>query len=166
LGKHFPGHGDTSADSHKKLPVIDATLEEMENYSLIPFKAGIDSGLDAMLVAHLSYPNVDSRYITSVSKTVITDILRDELGFKGVVFSDDLRMKGFTSQYSIGKGAVLHILAGGDVLLIGKFPDKQKDVLDSLYNALQDGTLTRERVEQSVRRVLELKMKYAGFTLG
>lgn len=166
LGKHFPGHGDTATDSHEKLPVLDDTLEQMENYSLIPFKAAVDAGLDAMLVAHLSYPNVDSRYITSVSKTVITGILREELGFNGVVFSDDLRMKGLTSQYSVGEGAVLHILAGGDVLLIGKYPDKQREVLESLYNALQDGTLTRERLEQSVRRILEMKMKYAGFTLG
>lgn len=165
LGKHFPGHGETSTDSHDRLPVLKATLEDMESYSLIPFKAAVDSGVDAMLVAHLSYPNVDSEYITSVSPTIITGILRDEMGFNGVVFSDDLRMKGFSSKYSAGKGAVLHILAGGDVLLVGKYPDKQKEVLDGLYAALQDGTLSRERIEQSVRRVLELKMKYAGFTL-
>jgi beta-N-acetylhexosaminidase len=136
LGKHFPGHGDTATDSHEKTPVIDATLEEMENYSLIPFKAAVDAGLDAMLVAHLSYPNVDSQYITSVSPTVITGILREEMGFNGVVFSDDLRMKGFTSHYTAEEGAVLHILAGGDVLLVGKSPDKQKAVLDSIYAAL------------------------------
>lgn len=166
LGKHFPGHGETATDSHDKLPVLKATLEEMENYSLIPFKAAVDAGVDAMLVAHLSYPNVDSEYITSVSPTVITGILRDELGFNGVVFSDDLRMGGFTSKYSVGKGAVLHILAGGDVLLIGRYTDKQRTALDSLYAALQDGTLTRERLEQSVRRVLEIKIRYAGFTIG
>jgi beta-N-acetylhexosaminidase len=166
LGKHFPGHGETASDSHETLPVLDATLEEMESYSLIPFKAAVDAGVDAMLVAHLSYPNVDNRYITSVSPAVITGILREEMGFGGVVFSDDLRMKGFTSQYSAGGGAVLHMLAGGDVLLIGgKYTDKQKAVLDSLYAALQDGTLTRERLEQSVRRILELKIKYAGFTV-
>ncbi len=165
LGKHFPGHGDTATDSHEKTPIIGATLEEMENYSLIPFKAAVDSGIDGMLVAHLSYPNVDSEDITSMSPTVINGILREEMGFNGLVISDDLRMKGFSSKYSIAKGAVQHILAGGDMLLIGKYTDKQKAVLDSIYDALQDGTLTRGRLEQSVRRVLELKMKYVGFTI-
>lgn len=160
LGKHFPGHGDTASDSHKTLPVINATLEEMESYSLVPFQAAIDEGVDALLVAHLSYPNVDSQYITSVSPAVITEILREEMGFEGVVFSDDMRMQGLREQYSVGEGAVLHILAGGDVVLIGKYYDLQEEVLQSLYLAVQEGRITRERLEQSVRRILEMKLKY------
>lgn len=160
LGKHFPGHGDTADDSHQTLPVIDATLEEMQNYALVPFQAAIDAGLDAMLVAHLSYPSLDGEYITSVSPTVITELLREQMGFNGVVFSDDMRMQGLRQHYSVGKGAVLHILAGGDVVLIGKYYDLQKEVLDSLIQAVDDGVITRERLEQSVYRILTMKMKY------
>ena len=160
LGKHFPGHGDTADDSHQTLPVINATLEEMQSYALVPFQAAIDSGLDAMLVAHLSYPNVDDQYVTSVSPTVITGLLREQMGFSGVVFSDDMRMQGLRDHYSVGEGAVLHILAGGDVVLIGKYYDLQKEVLDSLIQAVENGVITRERLEESVYRILTMKMKY------
>jgi beta-N-acetylhexosaminidase len=159
MGKHFPGHGNTAADSHNTLPVLGATLEEMETYELVPFQAAIDDGLDAMLVAHLSYPNVDSS-ITSVSPAIITDLLRDRMGFEGVVFSDDMRMKGIRNEYSVGEAAVLHILAGGDVVLIGMHDSLQSEVLESLYQAVQDGRLTRERLEESVRRILKMKQKY------
>jgi beta-N-acetylhexosaminidase len=162
LGKHFPGHGDTPDDSHETLPVISYTLDEMEDYSLVPFQAAIDSGLDAMLVAHLDYPNIDGQYITSVSPAVITTLLREQMGFGGVVFSDDMRMQGLREHYSVGRGAVLHILAGGDVVLIGKYADLQKQVLDSLYQAVQDGTVPRARLEESVYRILTLKMAYCG----
>ena len=160
LGKHFPGHGDTADDSHETLPVIDATLEEMQGYALVPFQAAIDAGLDAMLVAHLSYPNLDGEYVTSVSPAVITGLLREQMGFDGVVFSDDMRMQGLRQHYSVGEGAVLHILAGGDVVLIGKYYDLQKEVLDSLIKAVEDGVITRERLEESVYRILTMKMKY------
>jgi len=162
LGKHFPGHGDTAGDSHQTLPVINYTMDEMENYSLVPFQAAIDAGVDAMLIAHLMYPNVDDEYITSISPTIITTLLRQQMGFNGVVFSDDMRMQGLRSNYSVGRGAVLHVLAGGDVVLIGKYIDMQRDVLDSLYQAVQDGTISRERLEESVYRILTLKTAYCG----
>jgi beta-N-acetylhexosaminidase len=165
LGKHFPGHGETADDSHETLPVIDATLSEMESYALVPFQAAIGAGLDAMLVAHLSCPNLDSEYVTSVSPAVITGLLREQMGFEGVVFSDDLRMQGLRSRYSVGEGAVLHILAGGDVVLVGGKNNysMQKKVLDALIEAVQSGRITRERLEESAHRILSLKMKYIGF---
>jgi beta-N-acetylhexosaminidase len=165
LGKHFPGHGDTAMDSHETLPVINSTLEEMQSFSLVPFQAAINEGIDAMLVAHLSYPNVDAGYITSLSPTVITSLLREQMDFNGVVCSDDLRMQGLRSQSSVGDGAVQHILAGGDMVLIGRYYNLQKQALDSLLAALENGTLTRQRLEQSVRRILELKAKYAGLII-
>lgn len=160
MGKHFPGHGNTASDSHHTLPVLKATLEEMEDYELVPFQAAIDEGLDAMLVAHLSYPNLDADYITSISPTVITSLLRERMGFDGVVFSDDLRMRGIRNRYSVGEGAVLNILAGGDVVLIGMHYSLQSEVLETLYQAVQDGRLTRERLEESVRRILKMKQAY------
>ncbi len=163
LGKHFPGHGYTNEDSHQTLPVINVSLEEMTGYSLVPFAAAVNEGIDAMLVAHLSYPQIDSESITSLSPAVITGLLRETMGFQGVVVSDDMRMQGLKSQCTVGEGAVRHILAGGDVVLIGKHVSLQKDVLDSLNQAVQDGRLTRERLEESVRRILALKQKYTGF---
>jgi len=160
MGKHFPGHGNTAVDSHQTLPVLNAKLSDMKKYELVPFQAAIDEGLDAMLVAHLSYPNVDKSHITSVSSTVITSILRDEMGFNGVVFSDDMRMLAIRDRYSVGEAAVLHILAGGDVVLIGMHYKLQSEVCDSLYKAVQDGRLTRARLEESVRRILTMKQKY------
>ncbi len=163
LGKHFPGHGYTNEDSHQTLPVSDVSLEEMTGYSLIPFAAAIDEGIDAMLVAHLSYPQLDSESITSLSPTVITGLLRDTMGFKGVVISDDMRMQGLRCQCTVGEGAVRYILAGGDIVLIGKHVSLQKDIIDSLNQAVMDGRITRERLEESVRRILALKQKYTGF---
>lgn len=163
LGKHFPGHGYTNEDSHQTLPVINASLDEMTGYSLVPFAAAIDEGIDAMLAAHLSYTQIDSESITSLSPTVITGLLRESMGFQGVVVSDDMRMLGLRSQCSAGEGAVRHILAGGDIVLIGKHVSLQQDILNSLNQAVQDGRITRERLEESVRRILALKQKYTGF---
>lgn len=162
LGKHYPGIGDVSTDPHQALPVLKISKSQADNFYLVPFQSAVQQGIDAMMVTHLSYPEIDDKYITSVSPVFISQILRGDMGFKGVVVSDDLRMKGFTSRYPIDKGAVLFIQAGGDMVFIGKFPNVQKEVCDSIYNAVQDGTLSRERLEESVRRILELKQKYCG----
>jgi beta-N-acetylhexosaminidase len=163
LGKHFPGHGDTHADPHKELPIADYTPEQMDDYYLIPFHTAISKGVDAMMMAHVSYPNIDKQNVTTVSPTFVTDMLRGRMGFEGVVVSDDLRMTGFSSQYSVGEGAVLYVLAGGDMVLIGKFPEMQEEVCESLFAAVKDGRLNRARLEESVRRILELKYKFSGF---
>jgi len=161
LGKHFPGHGDTSVDPHEKLPVEKTTYEQMASYYFLPFQAAIDDGIDAMMVAHISYPNID-KHISTVSSTFLTDILRKRMGFKGVIISDCIEMRAFLSHYPVGEGSVLFILAGGDMVLVGKDPGKQKEVCDSLYKAVQDGRISRERLKESVRWILELKQKYCG----
>ncbi len=163
VGKHFPGHGNTIEDSHQTLPIINISPERMTSYSLVPFAASVEAGIDAMLVGHLSYPQIDPKNITSLSPTVITGLLRESMGFAGVVISDDMRMQGLRSQCSVGEGAVRHILAGGDVVLVGKHVSLQKQVLDAMNQAVQEGRLTRDRLVQSVRRILELKQKYTGF---
>lgn len=163
LGKHFPGHGYTTEDSHETLPVINVSRDKMEAYSLIPFASAVDEGIDAILVAHLKFPKIDRDYIASVSPVFITDMLRGDMNFNGVVISDDMRMMGLRSQYSVGEGAVLHILAGGDIVLVGLHGKLQKQALDALYQAVQDGRIGRARLEQSVRRILTLKQAYMGF---
>jgi len=160
VGKHFPGHYDSMTDSHEALPVIEQDMEELREYGLRPFAAAVDAGVDAVLVAHLYYPEIDSAYITSVSPTFITGILREELGFSGVVISDDLRMHGIRDTYSVGEAAVLHILAGGDMVMIGKGISMQKEVCEALHRALMENRLTRSRIEESVYRILQMKEKY------
>ncbi len=162
-GKHFPGHGETAKDSHKELAVVKTPLDDMEEYSLVPFKAAVEQGVDAMLVAHILYPKIDSGNPASLSYTWITQILREDMGFDGVVISDDLRMQGLLDHCSVGEGAVKHILAGGDIVLIGKQYNMQVKVLEALNKACEEGTISRERLEQSVRRILKMKLKYSPF---
>ncbi len=158
LGKHFPGHGLTADDSHKVLPVVNATKAELKAYALKPFAAAIEKKVDAILVGHLLVPALDSKYPASLSKNVITGLLRNEMGFQGIVFSDDMRMGAITSNYKIGEACVKFILAGGDVVLIGKYPEKQKAALETLTEAVKSGRITRERLEESALRIVWAKM--------
>jgi beta-N-acetylhexosaminidase len=153
FGKHFPGHGNTSVDSHEALPVIKTTRSNWNAYERIPFDAAIDAGLDGMLVGHMSYPGFDDR-ITSLSPVIIGDLLRREMGFAGVIMSDDLRMQAVAKACDPGEAAVRFVEAGGDLVLIGRYISKEKAVLDALYSALQSGRLSRQRCEQSVVRIL------------
>ncbi len=157
--KHFPGHGATSEDSHARTPVVNKTLEEMEAYDLIPFRAGIDAGVDVVLVAHIFYPEIDGTDIASMSHYFLTELLRETYGFTGVIMSDDFRMGGLTSRYSVGEAAVKFLLAGGDLILCGKRMDLQKEILEALTAAAEDGSLPEARIDECVRRILEKKMK-------
>lgn len=157
--KHFPGHGGTNADSHEGTPVVDKSFDEMLAYDLAPFADGIAAGVDLVLVAHISYPQLDETHIATQSKTIITGILREELGFSGIVMSDDFRMKGLTDQADVGAAAVNFIEAGGDLILCGAVPDKQRAILDGLKAAVADGRLTTERIDESVRRIFLKKIK-------
>ena len=157
--KHFPGHGATSEDSHARTPVVNKTLEEMEAYDLIPFRAGIDAGVDVVLVAHIFYPEIDGTDIASMSDYFLTELLRETYGFTGVIMSDDFRMGGLTSRYSVGEAAVKFLLAGGDLILCGKRMDLQKEILEALTAAAEDGSLPEARIDECVRRILEKKMK-------
>lgn len=161
--KHFPGHGATTQDSHATTPVVTKTLDELRLYELVPFRAAVDAGADGVMVAHISYPNIDAENIASQSSVLITDVLRGELGFTGVVMSDDFRMAGLRSRYALEDAAVRFILAGGDLILCGANHEYQKQILTGLYAAAQDGRLTEERINESVVRVLAAKMRATGF---
>lgn len=160
IGKHYPGHGGTPTDSHASTPIINKSEEEWREYDLIPFRNAFEAGIDGMLVGHLLFPEIDSE-VSSVSYKFITEILREELGFEGMVMSDDMRMGGITKHMSCGEAAVRFIEAGGDMVLIGKYIEKQRDVFESIYAALESGRLSRERLEESVYRIIKLKKKYA-----
>ena len=155
--KHFPGHGGTTEDSHAVTPVIDKSLEDLKSYDLVPFVSAISSGVDAIMVGHVLYPALDNTDIASMSKPIMTDLLRDQMGFDGLIISDDFRMDGLTTRYEIGDAAVRFLLAGGDVILCGAVSEKQQAIVEALNAAAADGRLTQERIDESVKRVLMKK---------
>lgn len=154
--KHFPGHGGTTADSHEGYAYVDDTLEELKNGALIPFQNGIDNGIQVIMVSHISCPNVTGDNTpATLSKMMITDILRNDMGFDGMVITDALNMGAVTAQYSSADAAVAAINAGVDMLLM---PEDFQSAYQGVLGAVQNGTLTEERIDESVRRILKVKL--------
>ncbi|WP_028610905.1 beta-N-acetylhexosaminidase [Paenibacillus harenae] len=158
--KHFPGHGDTSVDSHLELPVVTKSLSELKSFELLPFIEAVREDADAVMIAHLLIPKIDNKYPASLSGKVITDLLRDELAYDGVVITDDMTMGGITKHFGMGEAAVLTVQAGSDILLIGHEHSMQVEVLQALKKGVEEGALTEDRLDQSVYRILKLKQKY------
>lgn len=158
--KHFPGHGDTTADSHLELPVSDSSLERLKSFELKPFAEAVGNGADAVMVAHILLPKVDSKYPASLSKTFITDILRKQMGFSGVVITDDLTMAAISKNYGLAEAAVISFKAGSDLILVVHGYDYEVTVAKALKNAVESGEISTDRLDESVYRILKLKEKY------
>ena len=158
--KHFPGHGDTSVDSHIDLPVITHNKERLQNVELLPFKQAIKDGVNAVMVGHLLVEAYDPKTPASFSKIIIQDLLRDELQFDGVVITDDLVMGVIVENYSIGEVGVQSIVAGGDILLVGHKYTPVNELLTALQEAINEGVITEQRINQSVERILLMKQQY------
>lgn len=158
--KHFPGHGDTDTDSHVGLPVVDKTREELLEMELLPFQAAIDAGAPAVMVGHILMTQIDPDKPATLSSEVVTGLLREELGFDGVVFTDDLTMGAITQNYGLGEAAVLAVEAGCDVLLVCHEAGSVDQVYTALLDAVDTGRITEDRLDQSVRRILTLKQDY------
>ncbi|GGG06798.1 beta-N-acetylhexosaminidase [Paenibacillus abyssi] len=158
--KHFPGHGDTSVDSHIGLPVVEHDMERLRSLELIPFMDAIRQGADAVMVAHLLMPAIDPERPASMSSAVINELLRGELGYDGVVITDDMTMGAITSGYDIGEAAVQSILAGCDIVIVGHDPAHQAHVITSLKEAVASGVITESMLDERVGRVVALKEKY------
>lgn len=159
--KHFPGHGDTSVDSHVGLPKVNHDLERLMSFELVPFIEAIENGADTVMIAHILLPKLDSVNPASLSKPVITDLLRAKMNYSGVVITDDFTMGAITKNFDIGAAAVKSILASGDIVLVCHGFDKQEKVIKALLEAARTGQISTERLEESVYRVLELKRKYS-----
>ena len=159
--KHFPGHGDTSVDSHVDLPVVEKSLEELKEEELRPFAAAIAQGADVVMVAHILEKELDPDLPASLSPAVIGGVLREELGFDGVVCTDDLTMAAISDTWGMGEAAVLAVEAGADLLLVCHEADNLTAARDALLAAVEQGRITEERLDESVRRLLELKENYA-----
>lgn len=158
--KHFPGHGDTHIDSHKSLPVIDKSLDELVATELVPFQQAIAQDVDGIMVAHILFPALDETYPSSLSKRIITDILRDKLQYDGVVITDDLTMGAITNAYTVPEAALQSFIAGSDMLLIAGDYSNQVETIETLKDGVTAGIISEERIDESVRRILELKDRY------
>ena len=153
--KHFPGHGDVTVDSHLALPVLEGNRARLDNYELKPFRAAIAQGVLSVMVGHLAVPKLTGTMEpASLSRTIITDLLRNELGFKGLIVTDALNMKALQNGISAGDIAIQAVRAGNDVLL---YPDDPEVVYDAVCAAVESGQISESRLDQSVLRILQLK---------
>jgi len=156
--KHFPGQGNADADTHEGVAATDRTLEEMESCEFLPFQAGIEAGAPMVMVGHLSVPSLtESDTPASLSPEVITEILRDNLGFRGVVITDALDMEAITERYDAAEAAVAALEAGADLLLMTEDLD---EAVQGVLDAVDSGTLSEERIGESVTRILAMKYTY------
>jgi beta-N-acetylhexosaminidase len=151
--KHFPGHGDTSTDSHFDLPVVHQSAERLERVELAPFRAAIDAGVRAMMTAHVVYPALDHERPATLSRIICT-VLRERLGFHGMLLSDDLEMRAIVDRWSIGDAAIAAIAAGCDALLVCHGEDSQEAALEALVRESERSPVFAARCEQARARVL------------
>ncbi len=156
--KHFPGHGDTAADSHIDLPVIRADRARLDSLELIPFRAAIAAGVGSVMTGHLNVPALEPDPDTpaTLSSHILTDVLRKDLSFQGLVITDAMDMGGITVRFAPGEAAVRAVLAGADCLLMPPVPDA---AFEALQQAVKSGRISRERLDASVRRILEAKAR-------
>lgn len=156
--KHFPGHGDTSSDSHKTLPTINFSAKRIDSVELYPYKKLISKNLSSVMVAHLNVPNLDSRpnYPSSLSYPIVTNLLKEKLGFKGLIFTDALSMKGASNFSSPGEIDLQAFLAGNDVMLMSN--DVSQGIA-ALEKAVKSGLISEERLAHSVKKILKAKYK-------
>ena len=160
-GKHFPGHGDTAQDSHLTLPRLPHGLERLREVELLPFRAYAAAGLASLMTAHVIFEAVDPGVPATLSRKVMEGVLRGELGFSGVMVSDDLEMKAIADNYSVPEAAVLGALAGVDLFLVCHHAELQAAAIEALVKAVETGRLPRTRVEQSGRRLDALAARFA-----
>ena len=154
VGKHFPGHGSTSQDSHKTLPVITKNMQELNTCELVPFRRFIEAGLSGILTAHLLVPSIEDKQApSSLSSACVTDLLRNRLNFNGLIFTDALNMKGATELLN-GSACVNALLAGNDVLLM---PENVTDEITAIQRAVSNGTLSQNIIDERCKKILRYK---------
>ena len=156
VGKHFPGHGNTETDSHLELPVVRSDKRVLETRDLLPFREAIRAGLPALMTAHVLYPALDRNWIATLSPAILIDLLRKDMRFRGVVFSDALEMKAVADRYPAGEAAVLAVAAGCDVVLICRGEADQEAAAEALAAECNRSPAFRRRTTESLRRVNRL----------
>jgi beta-N-acetylhexosaminidase len=160
-GKHFPGHGDTSTDSHLELPLVEHPPERLRQVEFLPFKAAVAADVATIMTAHVLVPSLDEKRPATLSRRIVTGLLREELAYEGVILSDDLEMKAIASEYSVPSAAVLAVEAGCDgVLICSGNHDLQAAALVSLIHAVEDERLPFSRVEDALGRQQRAKERF------
>ncbi len=167
--KHFPGHGNTDSDSHSGLPKVSRTLEEIESIDLLPFKAAVEEGVDMVMTAHIIYEALDPENPSTLSKKILTGYLREKLGFKGVIITDSFNMWAIQKNYDPGDAAIQAILAGADMIMlaeerygedVGDYKKSQTALMDRIEQAVMDGEIPMERIDEAYNRIKSLKEKF------
>ncbi len=161
-GKHFPGHGDTATDSHLELPLVEHPPDRLRAIEFAPFKAAIAEGLATIMTAHVLVPSLDEHVPATLSRTIVTDVLKDELGFDGLVISDDLGMQAVAETWPLADAMVASLQAGCDaVLLCNSTIDEQLVALEAVIHAVEKGALPLARVEDAMARQRRVKTRFA-----
>ena len=165
-GKHFPGHGDTAVDSHHELPIVEHGPDRLRAVEFGPFRAAIAAGVASMMTAHVLVPALDEEYPATLSSRIVRPLLREELGFEGVIFTDDMEMKAIAAHHGVPQAAVRAIAAGVDgVLVCSGDIDLQAATLEALVHAVEDETLPFARVEDALARHRRMKQRFAAASM-
>lgn len=160
VAKHFPGHGDTASDSHYELPVVPHGRDRLDAVELVPFRAAIAADVDAIMTAHVVFPAYEpDRMPATLSKRILTGLLREQLGYDGVVVTDCLEMKAISETIGVARGAVEAIKGGADLVLVSHRLDRQIAALEAVYEAALAGEIPQSRIDEAVRRVWALKKR-------
>ena len=160
VAKHFPGHGDTATDSHYALPIINKTLDELKSVEFVPFKKAIEEKVPAIMVSHILMPQIDANNPASMSKTIITDILRKDLKFDGLIVTDDMTMGAVTNDLDITTACINAINAGADLLLVCHGYDNEINVINAIKDSVNNRIISIDTINKSVYRILSLKENY------
>jgi beta-N-acetylhexosaminidase len=160
-GKHFPGHGDTSVDSHLELPLIEHPPDRLEAVELVPFRAAIDADVASIMTAHILIPALDEERPATLSPAIVTGLLKERLGYRGLVLSDDLEMKAISARYGVADATVMAIAAGCDAVLMCA-PDQQEQAgaLEAIIRAAENGDLPLKRAEDALARHRRVKERF------
>lgn len=161
-GKHFPGHGDTSVDSHLALPTVDKSLEQLRATELAPFKAAVDAGIPAIMTSHIMFPQLDPQYPATMSRRILTDLLRQEMGFEGLVLTDCMEMKAIQHSFGTVKGALHAVKAGVDLVLVSHTAATAEAVALAIREAVESGDIDRGEWEQSLAKQADWKARFLG----
>ena len=163
-GKHFPGHGDTDLDSHLNLPVIAHNKKRLNQIELVPFKRAITKGIDSIMTAHVHFPAIEKEIgvPATLSKKVLTGLLREELNFNGVIITDCMEMNAIADSFGTVEGAIRAFVAGSDLILISHSHQKQKRAIKAMKEAVKSNRISEKRINESLKRILKLKQKRLG----
>ena len=163
-GKHFPGHGDTDTDSHLDLPIIKHDRKRLDSVELFPFREAIKTGIDSIMTAHINFPTIEPKegLPATLSKKVLTGLLREELGFEGLIITDCMEMSAIVNTFGTVEGSIKTLEAGSDTVLVSHSYKKQRKSIEAVISAVEKGRISEERINNSVKRILKLKQKRIG----